>query len=134
MNKPQGDRQDLWEIYEILLEIREMMKDPAVHHLAQDIIEDMWELMSRKGEDYSGHANHTFRNFELSADLTGRDVDSAFVQLMATKFARLVSLTTPSRRGNRKANFETVEDTWVDLANYIVLFVAYKKFSKGDQS
>lgn len=87
---------------------------------------EMREVMRAKGHDYSG-TYHTFKNFEWSSELLGNPVEMAFLQLMATKFSRLVGLgTQPEPPRN-----EPVVDTWMDLANYIVLMLAYGRFKDG---
>lgn len=98
----------------------------------QDLLAGMKEIMDRKGHDYSTSTDR-FSNFEFSGMLASiaadnglRGPDLAFIQLIATKMARIIEL-----RGHGKvAKNEPIVDTLVDAANYFLLWAAWWK-SKG---
>ena len=69
-------------------------------------------LVALKGEDYnSGVDLHDYFPFG----------DSSYIQMLHMKTTRLVSLV----QQNKEANFESVEDTVLDLINYAVFYLDY---------
>ena len=93
------------------------------------LIEDMSYLLVTKGQDYSG-TNHTWWNFEEMAFVTGITVDQAFLALIGVKIARIKSLKTEQDPG-RIPTYESLEDTFLDLANYCVLYVGYQRWERA---
>lgn len=78
-------------------------------------------LLTSKRQDYTEAENNQFENFERSAQLLEwfkNDRDRAFVALIGTKLARLASLLN---KGS-EPNHEAIEDTFIDLANYALLW------------
>ncbi len=81
-------------------------------------------VMELKRQDYT--TSEWSDNFELAAMLAGTDVRTVLMVMIGTKVARLQALFT---RG-KGPNFESVEDTLVDLANYAALLAAWEAQSK----
>lgn len=119
----------------VLSEIAENIPDTNAQ--AQGVITRMLDTMQRKGRDYAA-GKHTWQNFERSAILIGyeAEVGVSFRQLIGTKIARLVNLLpVPDEVLAGEATFkslnivapvhESLEDTWLDLANYLILYVGY---------
>lgn len=82
-------------------------------------LEQMKEIHIKKNKDYASEEN-PFSNFDFS-DLMMRmfpDRHKTFVWPIATKLARLSSLL---QSGNIPNN-ESIEDSFVDIANYIILW------------
>jgi hypothetical protein len=118
----------LSEMTEDLEEMFFQFKTPRGGPLAV-LLKDMRDLMIAKGHDYSGRF-HAFKNFEWSAELRGSPVDAAFLDRMALKFARQVALQTQ----DDAPLWESSEQSWIDLANYIVLYIAWQRFKKQGNS
>jgi hypothetical protein len=117
--QPQGLKEDergLEYVAKVIDEVLRVSKTAAINTL----LEEMYNLMVRKGQDYSG-TGHQWTSFELQGELTQKPPEEVFISLMALKFARLVSLV----RAGHVPNFESMRDSWLDFANYAVLFTAY---------
>ena len=97
---------------------------PAIPRVTE-ILARIQELHSRKNEDYSA-SNKPFENFERSAEI-GKwfksDSDKPYAILIGTKLARLATLLNSQRRPNN----ESIEDSFLDLATYCVLWAASYK-------
>lgn len=89
------------------------------------MLEKMKEIHISKNHDYSSKDN-PFSNFEISAIMVSwfkNDDDKAFVALIGTKLARLSSLLNSGNLPNNEA----IEDSFIDMANYVLLWGASKK-------
>ena len=109
---------DLDKGFDKLLELNAKGQGPIA-----DLLLEMRQLMIAKGHDYSG-VFHTFKNFEISGYLCGKPVDNAFTDMMAHKFSRLLL----SQTRLDPPNFESLDQSWIDLANYLILIVAWHRF------
>lgn len=79
------------------------------------------ELMRRKNHDYSGVAD-VFRNFRAFEGL-------GIIVRASDKLARLRSF---EEKGDKLlVNDETLTDTAIDLMNYAILYLAYKRNRAG---
>lgn len=126
ISTPQNLQKDGIQIIENRLdEMAEIMTGDSVQEIVHKLLQGMKDVIVKKGRDYSGE-EHTWANFEWCADVGMMDVPVVFLALMGTKFARLASLLT----SKGTPNFESIDDTWLDLANYIVLFMAYQEYIK----
>lgn len=86
-----------------------------------DMIKKMEEIHIRKSHDYANEKN-PFDNFDKQAELISwftNDIDRAFVGIIGIKLARLSELL-----GGKEPKNESIEDTFLDLANYVVLWGA----------
>ena len=95
--------------------------DMGVTAYAQ-ILTELHNLHKKKAEDYAALSN-PYSNFEASARYANISVDQAFDTLIGTKIARLLNL----KESCNEPNNESVEDTEIDLANYILLKKAYRR-------
>lgn len=68
-----------------------------------------------KGNDYANEDR--LSNFKLAGNITGIGPKLNALNLIATKVARLGSLLN----GNKTPNNESINDSLLDLANYVVL-------------
>lgn len=82
-------------------------------------------IMLRKGNDYASNADR-LSNFKDAARIANITVDKQFLSLIATKVARLGQLTNVKD----SIEFESVEDTLLDLRNYATLYIMYLQESK----
>lgn len=121
------------EDFEILADVLDKVHDRVIkYQFDKSILEDMRYILVTKGEDYSG-TNHTWWNFEEAAFTTGTDVDDTFLVMLGVKYARIKSLLEQKRLRAKvdkglKVNYESLEDTFVDLANYCILYVGYLRW------
>lgn len=79
-------------------------------------------LLKSKSEDYT--VSDRYENFTRQKELISwfkSDQDKAFVALIAVKLARLGSLLE-----HHEPNNESIEDTFIDLINYCVLWGSYR--------
>lgn len=80
------------------------------------------DIHSKKNDDYSAPGK-SFENFDREAELISwfkSDHDKAFVTHIATKLARLGTLLE-----TKVPNNESIDDTFLDLCTYCVLWYAY---------
>ena len=92
------------------------------------ILKRIGELHDKKNSDYSVLGN-PYSNFEAAAITAGVSVDEVFRVMIGIKLARLDAL---SKKDN-KANFESVEDTILDLAVYACIYMSYKDKEKQNE-
>lgn len=76
----------------------------------------MSDLITRKGDDYANEDR--LSSFKESAAMINDEPINSCIQLMATKVTRLKNL-----HDSDEINFESIEDSLIDLANYA--FLAY---------
>lgn len=86
------------------------------------LLEEIFELHNRKNEDYAGDSN-PFANFEYVARFTGLSVDKVIEVMIGIKYARLDVLL----KAEGEPNFESVEDTLLDVAVYGLIRLAYRR-------
>lgn len=89
-----------------------------------EILEKIKSIHDKKNEDYAG--THPFDNFIRSATISewfNNRYDKAFVVLIGTKLARLANLLNSSKEPNN----ESVEDSFLDLSTYCILWAAFHK-------
>lgn len=87
-----------------------------------ELIERMKEIHVRKNSDYSGD-NDPFYNFDFTSSLVSRfsnPVDQTFVSLIGIKLARLSVLLNSDKTPLN----ESIEDSFIDIANYCILWGA----------
>lgn len=90
-----------------------------------DILKQIETIHTRKNQDYSAPGK-SFENFERAAILSGwffNDIDKVFTNHIGTKLARLSTLLN----SNKEPNNESVEDSFLDLCTYCILWYAYYK-------
>jgi len=90
-----------------------------------EMLESMKKIHIKKNTDYASESN-PFSNFERSGTIASwftNSVDRSFAILIGTKLARLAELLEPGRI----ANNESVEDSFLDMATYCILWASYKK-------
>ena len=85
------------------------------------------QLVQKKNTDYAEDTN-PFKNFEF-ARLLNMSVEQAILLRCVDKLARISNLT---QRGedNRAITDESIEDTVVDIANYLAIMLAYRDNEK----
>lgn len=91
-----------------------------------EMLNKIEEIHSRKGKDYAA-AENPFENFERSATVISwfkLEEDKVFATLISTKMAKLATLLNS---GDKPMN-ESIEDSFIDLATYCILwYAAYKR-------
>lgn len=75
----------------------------------------------KKNQDYATDEN-PYSNFELAAQIAGVEPIEVFKTLIGVKLARLVELEAKGKT----PNFESIEDTWKDLAVYAAMGYSYQ--------
>ena len=93
----------------------------ALIHPVTAVLDEMQALIELKAADYADDGN-PFSNFEQAAAFVGLTVDQVFAVMIGIKMARLGQLMS-----GKNPNFESENDSWMDLANYIALKLAYSK-------
>jgi hypothetical protein len=78
------------------------------------------DTLKRKANDYAN--KEVFANFYFSADIAGCTPVQSCLVLIGTKIARLRELM-----GGKQAKNEAVEDTMLDLVNYLMILKHLKK-------
>lgn len=99
------------------------------HH--RDITEIARELMERKNEDYAGQGgSEPFANFTRCEVLGICSTEKGFLVRMTDKMSRLSSFF---ESGRFSVKDENLEDTCIDIINYAILLMAYRR-DKNDIS
>lgn len=98
--------------------------------LVKELLDKIQAIHDRKNADYA--EGGPYENFERSAMLMSwfkHDQDKAFVNLIGTKVARLATLLNTAREPNN----ESIEDSFLDLCTYCVLWSTFHKYISVDQ-
>ena len=85
-----------------------------------NILLEAADLQERKGQDYNGATSSV-----TQADYYPRGVWS-ILDIVNAKYLRMVSVLEQMEQGG-KPNFESVEDSAIDLINYSSFLVAYMR-------
>ncbi len=91
----------------------------SIHH---QLCESARALMERKNHDYSGEGDTPFLNFEQCENLKLCSTEAGLLVRLSDKLTRLACFL---RTGELKVEDEKLEDTVLDMLNYVVLFAAY---------
>jgi hypothetical protein len=96
---------------------------PRFEHPIRATFDDLAYLVDGKAADYADDGN-VFSNFEGAARLTGLTVEQVFHVMISIKQERLRQLMS-----GKTPNFEGIEDTLMDLANYTALWLTYRRLA-----
>ena len=94
-----------------------MARNPAFYK----VLAEMGEVHNKKNQDYADEGN-PYSNFEGAAKLANVSVDTVFQALIGIKVERLRQLTS-----GKTPNYESIDDTLLDLANYAALWLSYRR-------
>lgn len=86
----------------------------------QKLLEKITILHNKKSNDYAQN-NDYYSNFKFAAFVAGVTVDQVFRVMLGIKLARLKEL-----KSGKTPNFESIQDTIDDLANYSCIYASYK--------
>ena len=104
----------------VLIEMEE--KYPKMMNEFEDITHDMVELFSRKQADY-GPKNIGMGEIVVDTDNKVKRSLLALSVRINDKVQRLLNLTM----NNREPNNESLEDTFIDIANYAVMSIIVQR-------
>ena len=91
------------------------------NHPVHAVLADMAALVASKANDYADNQN-VYSNFEGAARLTSQTVDEVFHVMVGIKMERLRQLMS-----GKAPNHESLEDTLMDAANYLALWLGYRR-------
>ena len=103
-----------------VLDRQENIKYCKTNSRMAQILSRIGELHDRKSHDYA-HGGNPYSNFEEAAVTAGTSVDSVFRTMLGIKLARLNALS----RTQDEPNFESIQDTILDLATYSCIYAAW---------
>lgn len=86
----------------------------------QTLLEKITEIHNKKSNDYAEDSDY-YSNFKFAAFVADVTVDQVFRVMLGIKLARLKEL-----KKGKTPNFESIEDTIIDLANYACIYASYK--------
>jgi hypothetical protein len=90
-----------------------------------------YNLIVKKGADYSGERKDTFFNMRLSTELGITDsVSQGVLVRLADKFARLINLS--KKKGIGEVKDESIDDTGEDIINYTIYTLIFIHEERGD--
>ena len=90
--------------------------------LHKEFSEKMHELVLRKNADYTGSSSSPFANFEGSNPFYKVPAVVGITERYKDKITRIKNYL---ESGEFKVTDETLEDTFLDAANYLFIFYAY---------
>lgn len=101
-------------------------QDLLNHHI--DLCGIARELMAVKNHDYAGSKGDTpWMNFQRAEEMGICSTEQSFLVRITDKISRLITFTN---NGVLLVKDEGVEDSIIDLINYLVLFSAFLKDKK----
>ena len=83
----------------------------------KDIVEDMVDTCERKNQDYGSSVQDTYERFG----------DMSYLVRITDKYNRLCSLMT---KGEIEVKDESIDDTILDMANYLLLWLTSRELDK----
>ena|ERR1700761_8826226 len=83
--------------------------------------EKMLEISKKKNSDYTGAGANPFANFEMVEHLGITSTEIGIMTRLSDKMSRLSSLL---KKQNEVAD-ESIEDTILDAANYLLILAAF---------
>ncbi len=86
------------------------------------VLTQMQRVHDAKNEDYAEGAN-PYSNFEGVARIVGVPVDQVFQTMIGIKMERLRQLVGT----DKEPNFESIDDTILDLANYSAIWLSWRR-------
>jgi len=86
------------------------------------ILDQLLKLHDAKSHDYATDGN-VYSNFEAAARFAHVTVDQVFEVLLGVKYARLWNLI----QSGKTPNHESLDDTLIDIANYQIIRLAYRR-------
>jgi hypothetical protein len=105
-------------------------QDLLKHH--NDLCQSARDLMAVKNHDYAGSKGDTpWMNFQRSEEMGICSTEQAFLVRITDKISRLVTFTN---NGVLLVKDEGVEDSIIDLINYLVLFSAFLNNKKSEEA
>lgn len=90
-------------------------------HPVRQVFAECADLVDSKCHDYADEDN-VFSNFEGAATISGLTVPQVFHVMIGIKMERLRQIMS-----GKDMNFESAEDTIMDLTNYAALWIAYER-------
>jgi len=91
----------------------------------KETIELMYKITEAKNKDYSWEESvDAFANFRVVEKFWIATVEQWFITRMSDKFIRIINLI---KQWKNFVEWEKVDDTLLDLANYAILFRLYLK-------
>lgn len=84
-------------------------------------IEKLRNILNTKGADYNN--GDVLSNFKLAGAVINQKAEMNCLSLISTKLARLGNLLN----GNKEPKNESVEDTILDMINYLLILDAIRK-------
>lgn len=101
-------------------------KDYLTRH--KQVIDLMHETTKAKNSDYCGTSGDPFHNFKMVESLGITDAGTAIMVRMSDKIARITSFM---QKNTLEVKDETVIDTCIDLANYVVILALWFEHKKS---
>lgn len=90
----------------------------------KECCEKMTQITKKKNADYCGEGDDPFANFKLVGSMNICSVEVGFLTRITDKISRLNSFV---QKGFYEVADESVEDTLLDAANYLILMAGYIK-------
>lgn len=89
------------------------------------------KLVKKKNADYAEESD-PFKNFKF-ASLIGMSVEDAILVRVSDKMARISNLIR-NNGGKTMVKDESIDDTCIDIINYIAIMMAYRENEKQKRS
>lgn len=107
-----------------------MMTKKEFYQFHKEMTARMYEITLAKNSDYTSGVDDKdpFANFRQCERFGITSAEIGFLTPMSDKFARIASF---AKKGELMVKDETVQDTALDLANYLILFLGFLADKKG---
>lgn len=95
----------------------------------KELFDRQHDLFLKKSADYNGSESFV-ELFERVSSRSGTTVEQSMMNLIGVKYERISSLLLQEG----KSNFESLDDSIVDLLNYLMMFKYYISLPKKEMS
>ncbi len=96
----------------------------------KQMTDKMYQIARSKNHDYAGGNNDAMENFKLIESMGIVETETGFLVRMTDKFSRIKNFV---KKGVLHVKNESIEDTILDFANYLILFAAYIKEKRSKE-
>lgn len=110
--------------------IDRLEKTSADPDARRELFAKIRNILARKGDDYSFAGEHPWTAFEDNAFISDQKPEIVFRVIVGLKIIRSMRLIFKELAGKEPSN-ESVDNTMLDLVNYLILFLTYVQATRG---
>jgi len=100
------------------------MTTKDLERIFKKLYEKKYSIIEKKNHDYAKN-DDCFSNFKLASIISNIPVEKVFMSIIGIKIARILELLE-----NKNPKNESLEDSLIDIGNYIDLLTIWVEYTK----